>query len=179
MNLLWEFLKFPFAISAECYRLLIFRYIFLIAFGCYTAIYGFTNIKVNVISVLGAMIGLVFIILTQYAKYTPIIFTNWTSTCLVAAMLIIPLFNLIVLKMPRPPKIFKPIELIGKASYNIYFVQMVYYYFVSHLVEILIGVRWVAFTVNIVVCVLVGIIFYLIETPITKKVNTVIAKHLK
>ena len=35
VNILYEILKWAYEMNIECYRLLLFRYIFIIAFGCY------------------------------------------------------------------------------------------------------------------------------------------------
>lgn len=175
-NLIWEFLKVPFSISSGCYRLLVFRYIFLIAFGCYTALYGFSDKKVNICSIVGAIVGVVFIIASQYLGYKTVIFTQWTTTCLIAVLFVIPLFNVIILNIKSLPKFFGPLEFVGKASYNIFFVQMVYYNFLSGIIADLIGIRILAFFVDIVLCVGIGLLFYLVETPITKKITNKIYK---
>lgn len=174
-NLLWEAIKFPLGVSDGLYRLLAFRYIFLIAFGCYIALFGYSNKKVHILSVSGALLGFLFIVLSQYTSFTPLIFTQWTTTSLAAILFILPLFSAIVLNTKSVPKFCKSLAFVGKASYNIFFVQMA----LSYRLAFSLNIRILALAIGIVSCTLIGIIFYLIETPITKKIISLFYKKLK
>ncbi len=60
----------------------------------------------------------------------------------------------------------KPIEMIGKASYNIFLTQKVFYCFPGFLWERFSG-RMLQLAAAAVICLLMGILFYRIETPFT------------
>ena len=82
-------------------------------------------------------------------------------------LFIVPIFGFLVGKNIK----FAPLEKIGKASYNIFLTQMVYYcYLYGKIKEFLVNVYLNA-VVSIAICVIVGIVFYEIENRITKKVT--------
>ena len=64
---------------------------------------------------------------------------------------------------------FKPVEIIGKASYHIFLVQMVWYYLAYERIASW-NIYW-ALVINLVICIGVGITFYLIETPLNELIN--------
>ena len=68
----------------------------------------------------------------------------------------------------------KVLELLGKASYNIFLVQMFYYCYVANVVYSVIHNRMLQLIINICICVLGGIIFYVIEVPITEKIKNIL-----
>lgn len=64
----------------------------------------------------------------------------------------------------------KPLELFGKASFNIYLTQKFFYYGIDNLFDgHFVSNIWVQCLINIVICFAVGLIFYWIETPLTRK----------
>ncbi len=165
INALFELLKWAYLMSAETYRLLLFRYLLLIAVGCYVANDNFIVTKRASITV--TIIGVFFIYCCSYLQYTFPIITYWTCTSFIACFYIIPLsmFSIEKLKNIR----FKLIEIIGKASYHIFLVQMVWYYLAYERIDCW-NIYW-ALVINLVMCVGVGIIFYWIETPINELIN--------
>ena len=155
----------------ECYRLLVFRYILLIAFGCWlaTAKHPILSRKV---SVLLCGIGIIFILMTQYLGYRPRILCQWTSTCIIAVLYVLPLTVILVTKCTtRCPFL----ELCGKASYHIFLAQMVYYCG-AKLVYTVISNRTIQFSVGFAASVTAGILFYFFETALTKRLRTVGSK---
>lgn len=158
----FEVLKFPYMENEGQYRLLLFRYFMLIAFGSYFAM-NKMNRKHWILSV----VGFCFIILFTYTNYSPKIFKWWTGTSMFPVLFIVPIFGFLVGKNIK----FAPLEKIGKASYNIFLTQMVYYcYLYGKIKEFLVNVYLNA-VVSIAICVIVGIVFYEIENRITKKVT--------
>ena len=125
-NVVFEVLKTNLCISEGIYRLLIFRYITVIAFGCYFAI-GKTALKV-MYAIPMCIAGVAYIIVFLYLGVTPLIMKYWTGTSMVACLYIIPLSLRLLLCTKLH---FRPLELLGKASYNIYLVQMAYYGFLQ------------------------------------------------
>lgn len=164
-NALFELLKWAYLMNEETYRLLLFRYLLLIAVGCYIASDNFK--MVNKASIIVTIIGVFYIYCYSYLQYTFPIITYWTGTSFIACFYIIPLsmFGIDKLKNIR----FKPVEIIGKASYHIFLVQMVWYYLAHERIASW-NIYW-ALVINLVICIGVGITFYLIETPLNELIN--------
>ncbi len=169
VTFLLEALKTFCNMDAETYRLLAFRYIFIIAAGCYVALYGLEKHNV-LLRILSTLIGLFFAILFTATGYEPKIVTFWSTTCLLCNLLIIPALGWCLLKVSIA---FKPIEIIGRASYNIFLVQMIYYCFPDEIAKALPN-DWARLFVSIILCVSVGLVFYLMETPLTRKITSLI-----
>ncbi len=164
MNFVYELLHKAYGMNEECYRLLLFRYILVIAFGCYLSIKkNKYSKKVCVISMLA---GITYIVLYRYLGYTPLLTIHWTGTSFWACLYIMPISIMIL----RNEKLkCKVVELLGKASYNIFLVQMVYYndwggVFSYDVFEN----RAIQLLINMIICLPLGILFYYIETLITK-----------
>lgn len=163
-NLLFEIMKAPLLIHEELYRLLIFRYVTVIAFGCYFAI-GKKKLNLATNFILTA-VGIVYIIVYKYIAVTPIIMVYWTGTSMIACMLVVPISD----KLIHFDKLkFKPIELLGKASYNIFLVQMAYYGLFANYVYSVIHNSFMQIIASLIICVVLGIAFYYLETSLTKK----------
>ncbi len=173
-NLLWEVVKIPLQISVAFYRLNFFRYIYLVAFGVYTALYGASNRKVTIASVIGALTGILFLIVTQYLNYNAVIITYWQTTSVIAVMTIIPVFNAIVLNVKKVHKIFKPLMYLGGASYHIFLAQMPLSAILSNVSKI----RIVSFLAEFIGCLVIGVIFYIAETPLTNKITDALYRKL-
>lgn len=163
MNFTYELLQMAYGMNEECYRLLMFRYILVIAFGTYLAV---TKSKEDLrVSLILLGIGVIYIIIFVYLGFKPVITIYWTETSFWACLFILPISRMLL----RNNRLhLKPIEVIGKASYNIFLIQMVYYYFLSEHVYSAIENRSIQLGVNFIICLTAGIIFWLIETPVTK-----------
>ena len=164
INFVYEVLQSAYYVNEECYRLLVFRYIMVIAFGCYLAI-GKRKIKWYVF-LTAFFVGLVYIIVFNYLGITPIFTKYWTGTSFWACMYILPIAAFWI---SRKNLKFKPLEIIGKASYNIFLVQMFYYAFIANMLYSVIKNYFFQLTTNFIICLVLGIIFYYIEYPITNK----------
>lgn len=158
----FEVLKFPYVENEGLYRLLLFRYFMLIAFGSY-----FAMNKMNKKHWFFLVVGFCFIILFGYTDYSPKVFKWWTGTSMFPVLFIIPIFGFLVDKNIK----FAPLEIIGKASYNIFLTQMVYYCYLYGKIKETFGNIYLNTVVSIAICVIIGIIFYEIENRITKKVT--------
>lgn len=164
-NFLFEVIKSNLYISEGVYRLLVFRYITVIAFGCYFAI-AKTKLGIGIGCTM-MIIGIVYIIVTQYLAFPPVIMKYWTGTSMLASIYIIPIASML-LKCEKLR--FSPIELIGKASYNIFLVQMAYYGIFADWLYAVIENKFLQFVISLLICVLLGVVFYLVETPLTKRI---------
>lgn len=163
INAVYELLKWSYGMNDECYRLLIFRYVFVIASGVYTAKFGLDRIT----SVILTIVGGGFLWITTYGLYAPRIITSWTSTCFIAVMWIIPATVFVIRNVNIS---FKLLEFIGHASYNIFLVQMVYYR--SYRTKVVPHIsQWkIELLVGILICLVIGYAFYMVESKITEAV---------
>jgi len=172
INFVYELLKSAYSMNEECYRLLVFRYILVIAFGAYLAV-GKQKINYKV-CIMSIIIGIVYISTLLYCDYPPVIITYWQGTSFIACLYILPISTLLI-KIPFKCKL---LEILGRASYNIFLVQKIYYTGIDFMYNI-IGNRIIQLFVNIIICTLVGVLFYYIETPITKFVLNKVDKSWK
>ena len=161
-NIIYELFATYLPIDPNTYRLELYRYTFLIAFGCYVGLNGVLN---KFVSVALAVLGVFFTYLICYRGNNLFLQEGWAGTSLLPSLMIFPIFYWVRKLQLR----CKPLELIGKASYHIFLVQMVYFQF-SSIIYPMMKRRALQTPVSIVVCILVGIAFYCIEKPITKLV---------
>ena len=166
LNISFEIFKNIINMNVDLYRLLVFRYIFIIAFGAYVYIEDDKR-KLNIINVLLFLIGIVFNILITYNFYSPIIFNCWTSTCMFASFLICFVVSMCIERVNIKSKC---IELVSDSSFNIFLVQMVWFKFGQSIFCDTINNLFLRLLLSVIVCVIVGIIFRYIEKPITKKI---------
>lgn len=164
-NFIYEIWLHTADMELETYRLLIFRYTFLLALGCYLFFYLQDKIR---FWVLGSMlcVGIGYLYEIYYADYEPQLFTYWTRTSMMTAFYIFPLIYLAFrygMKLRIPGALGKAAERIGQASYHIFLVQMVYYHFnLCDLTEPLPGN--LELLVHIAVCLSTGYLFYMGES---------------
>ena len=116
--------------------------------------------------ILSFIFGAGFIYAVCYAGSRPTSFFRWSRTSMLAVFYIAPIAYLLIKKGSWE---CKPLELMGKASYNIFFVQMVFFHIVGNYVGGIPG-TFLPMLGSYAVCVLGGILFYKLETPITKRI---------
>lgn len=163
-NILYEVIKVPMGMTGAVFRLIVLRYIFAIAFGCYISM-GKMKLK-KWMGVASFIFGAVFIYIVCYTDYKPVFFYRWSRTSMLAVFYIAPIVYLLITKCKWE---CKPLALMGKASYNIFFTQMAFFHIVSSVIGGIPGTP-VPMLITYAFCIIVGILFYKIETPITKKV---------
>ena len=123
LNAAFEFFQRVWGCNGEFYRMLLFRYTFVIAFGSY--LWQCKKEKIALRWKIGAFIvGVAFIIAFCYFKLQPKIIIYWTSTCFLACLYLLPIADFLICRVHCS---FKPAELVGKASFNIFLTQMVYF----------------------------------------------------
>lgn len=182
-------------VSGGVYRILIFRYITMIACGMY--IYYLIkiakkNIKIYILFTM-MILGSVYILAPKFG-YTYKIFTYkpWGRTSMITALYVFPIIYSLIMHSEKNifsgSKFSNFICLIGKSSYHIMYTQMIYYlvrpYIDSHLFNIgFLGI-WVELIINIVVAVISGIAFYYVDNFLfgrlykrKKKANDIVLKE--
>lgn len=162
LNVVFEFLQWAYGLNPNTYRLLSLRYILLISFGCYFGLGGKLS---KLAAACLFIIGVVSVYLNTYKGVSLFFITSWRSTSFLTSLLAVPVFyHLIKLELSC-----KPLELLGKASYNIFLVQMVFFRFgVRHVISMFVSNPILHFVLCLMVCLVGGVVFYLVETPITK-----------
>ena len=171
INIAYEVLKLAFGMSESEYRLLICRYLFIIAFGCYACIGKKEEqgrLYRGFIEGIFAL-GVFFVLLFSYTSYEPKLFTFWSTTSAPTTLYIAPIMFIIV-KMLKVK--FSPLELVGKASFDVFLVQMVYfvlyencfrYGYFANINELL------SFVITVAICVVLGILLWLLESKLIFK----------
>lgn len=166
INALYELLKYSYGMNETEYRLLFFRYLFVAAAGCYHALNRDKFPKL-LTEILMFIFGIAFIVFFTYSGYSPKILTYWTSTCFLTSMYIIPVMDFLTGWKKRTVRFF-PLELAGKASFNIFLTQMIYYCVFIEDINRLISNSLLRITASILICVIGGILFFLLENRFTK-----------
>lgn len=175
LNVLFEVCKEPYFVDAREYRLLIFRYLFLISAGCYIAI-GKTRPR-NWLIFFCFLIGLYWQYVTGYMGYKPTINNMWTSTGFMDGLYIIPIAGVIFRHKEKIITI-SLLEAIGRASYNIFLFQMVFYaYFAKSAVYEKISSMNLQLIMCMVLCTGGGYLFYIFESYITHRIQQLLRGH--
>lgn len=172
INLIYEVVKTYINMRPGIYRLCAFRYIFILAYGCflfYVQEKESTEKKYGYY--IAGIFGAVYIVLFNYTGTKPIITNQWTVTSVFAVLFIVPIMRYLI----KPNKLHNwLLELVGRASFNIFLVQMIYYWlFAEKVYEVIRGTLF-SVLINMGICCLLGIFYHKIENPITQKVMKII-----
>lgn len=160
-NLLFEIAVKCFEIDKYYYRLSIGRYLLLIAFGCYLYLHPEHRVKrCQMVSMF--IIGFAYIVAVFGFDRELILFEYWKTTAMPVAFYIFPIVIMLFRRFydrTIPGVLGKLFTWIGKASYHIFLVQMVYYHF--ELGGAIMQAAWYfAVPFNILIAVPVGLAFY-------------------
>jgi len=174
INLFLEIIKIPIGLPYAAFRMLAFRYIFIVAFGCWLYIYR--NEKFKPLKWSGLFLaGAVYVYVINYTSYHRVIFTTWHQTSMIAALYIAPIFMLGLKHLKNA--VFKPLEEIGKASYHILMVQILYYNFFAPLVwtapKSVIPNDFIGFTIGLIFCLAFGYGYYRLYGFISRKIKAI------
>lgn len=164
LNIFFEILKNAIHMSVDTYRLLVFKYIFIIAYGIY--LYFEKEKPLSILHIAFSGLGGLYIIIFCYAGVSPPITSIWTGTSMFASMYIFSFMKwLISCKKVRQPFL----ELLGRASFNIFLVQMFYYWPVDNIVKGVLHNRMIQLLIGFIFSIAIGLLFYKVEYPITTK----------
>ena len=157
-------------VSINIYRLLIFRYIFLIGAGAY--LYLYKNKGNKLIELISVFMGIIFIVYTKYfGNALWPLNTVWIGTSCLAGLYIIPLYKwFICINLQKDLSWLQPISNLGKASYNIFLFQMMYYAFLAKTVYKFVPYDWLKLCLCVSICLYGGWKFYCWEDCRTKKI---------
>lgn len=166
----FELIQYVFHIPNSIYRLLVFRHLLPICFGIYLSLGLYQRNKV--LNMLSLLIGFIYILAVNYHDMIPSFFNrSWSDVNFMSCLFYLPIIAFILSKQIT----FKPLEQIGKASYHIYLIQMLYYNFVkkSILIKFLKN-QFLWCTLSLLICVLIGFAFYKTENRLLKKLKKLI-----
>ncbi len=177
-NACYELLAWAYGMNTSCYRLLVFRYVFLVAAG----VYAYKGYKISIwLSVIMMVIGATFISIVVYFEYeTKIVNKDWATTGFLSSMLIVPIMIFVLRNLKNGGKIYiLPFEIIGRASYHIFLVQMVYYSgYYSILQNKIPSWQW-HLTLGIIISLVVGVVLYYLEKPLQNKIQNLLFKKFE
>ena len=163
---LWEAVQYSWEMNDRTYALLIFRYVSVIACGCYIAI---GHIRLNKKFLF--MMFLTGIIWQSILCYIPICppFMNlsWARVNYLSSLIVMPVVYVLIKKYYSSLFKLQIIQQIGKASYNIFLVQMIYYNCIANILYSKVKGTLMQLTVCIIICCCIGYLFYLVENKIT------------
>ncbi|MBC2456119.1 acyltransferase family protein [Clostridium beijerinckii] len=173
IHLLSELLIHHFNVNILIYRLLFVRYIIFIWLGI-TLFYYKDKIKLRHVW-LPAFWSFLFIYSISFLGYQVRLFTYWTGTSLPTAFY--PFLFIFLLQKIDNLKINKKVEniivIIGRASYHVYLVQMVYYFSpISNTLITKIGLLK-AISINIIICIVIGVMYYALENIILYRIKNI------
>ena len=139
----------------EIYRLLIVRYLVFLLMG--VLLYKYREQQKNILLFLCMCIGAVYIWKVNYEKYVPYLFQFWTTTSAPTVLWAGGVVAFFIKYMPVLPKMIDMIiTKVGRSTYYIYLIQMVYFqfgfgrYFINPLIHSIL---------SIIICISVGLIF--------------------
>lgn len=171
-NLLFEIAVKVFEIDKYYYRLSVGRYILLIAFGCYLYLHPEHRVKRYQMWAM-FLAGFAYIVAVFGFDQELVLFGYWKTTAMPVAFYIFPIVILLFRKFYHStiPGVFGSLlTWIGKASYHIFLVQMVYYHF--ELGGQIMNAAWyIAVPFNILISVPVGLAFYELENQFICKMR--------
>ena len=160
-NLAFEVCVIVFDMDKYYYRLSIGRYLLLIAFGCYLYLHPEQRVKPYQMWMM-FLAGLAYLIAVFGFDKDFELFGYWKTTAMPVAFYIFPIVILLFRKFYHctiPGFAGRLLTQIGKASYHIFLIQMVYYHF--ELGGAIMQTAWyIAVPFNILVTVPLGLGFY-------------------
>ena len=177
-NVLFEICRMAYQMPEATYCNLIFRYMLIIAYGIWLSApdYKFHPI----LGAAALVVGVVFIYAVSYKGYWPMIFNVWSGTSAIACLYIIPIMGLLIKKCGAIH--FTPLEMLGKASFDIFLVQKIWYH-VWRPVFLTDGigpyVTQKRLSATYVFCIITGLVFYFVESRLTKLITAKITSSAR
>ena len=166
INVGFEAVKTILEMPTGIYRLCAFRYIFLLAYGCYLFSVHERERKSNWAYYLAGVMGAVYIIAFNYCGLTPVFTELWKTTCVFAVLFIVPIMKYLG---AHPRLNSRLLEMLGKASFNIFLTQMAYYAYGAPLLRKLGVPSFGLLMIGFIVCCSLGVGYYSMENPLTKR----------
>lgn len=167
-NLIFEFASDAFGLPSFIYRLLFFRYLFAISLGIWYYFVQKDKKSLQLITA-GALLSVPYLVLVHYFNYEVPLFsfnTAWKGQDPLTFFYPLLLFHLGLIYLPKIKwnRLYEGLAQLGKQSYHIFIVQMVYFWISASFID----KYEVPFLINLVVCVTIGIGYYHLEDTYLK-----------
>lgn len=184
-NLFYEICCSCYNLDKRIYRILVFRYIFIIALGIYMHEIRGRKIGGKTLAEMLA-VGAIYVLLPNWWGYEYRVFTYspWNKSGMMSAFYVFPIIYIVMCAFSdaRADKVCKrAAALAGKASYHIMYTQLMYFNVRSFVDTNLIDLKRLPaaaeYAVDILVPVLLGIAFYYVDNLIFGSFYT--GKHRK
>lgn len=153
----------------EFYRISAFRYLPFLQLGI--ILYYNKKEMLNKISYMlpFSIVGVIYIYLTYYKDKVIYPFYYWKPVALPTLFYAL-FFILIIMRYFRKTEqnfLEKVVIIIGRASYHICLFQMAYF----GVLKLRLSTTWYSYIIHILICLIVGVIFYYIESKLTRVVS--------
>ena len=160
VNILYEIIKNIIHMNPDLYRIVSFRYIFIVSLGCLLFYKKSFSLLEKILLILSGIAGGVFIYVFDYTVLEPHIFTQATDTSCLAVLLILPIFAFLF----KFKKIHnKVLQKIGSSSYGIFLIQMAFYYGPHSILYRYVKNVFIEIPVILIICCSVGILYQYIN----------------
>lgn len=162
-NLVYDMLCWKLEMSYDIYRNLLFQYTFIVSCGIYSYLYHDKIKKWHM--VLSAVIGFIYIVFTSYLGVIPKIIPFRYDTAWPIGFWVFPIMNIFLSKFYyfrlSNEHLNNAICAIGKASYHIFCVQLLW--FVSSIEKKISNNLVIQMGVSFVFCIVIGWVYYNFE----------------
>lgn len=170
VNLAFEVFKTPLGITSQLWRVFAVRYLFLLAMGCYIYIYR-EKLGSKYKWAIFFALGIAYVYTINYTPYLKSIFNSWNRTAMPSVFYIAPVFLLLITKFENAR--CRLLEELGKASYHILLMQIIYFNYFAPLVwtapKSIIPNDYVGMAVSLVVCLGFGYGYYKLYSTLSHK----------
>lgn len=173
----WEIVQCSWMVTDRPYAIIAFRYISIVAFGCYMAVGKVSLNKTALLSMF--VIGVIWQTALNYIPLNPPLMNlSWARVNYLPSLLVVPVMYVLIKKFYGRCVSIPILQELGKASYNVFLTQMVFYGCGGAAVTYMFvpGV-FLQLLVCIVVCTVTGYIFYRIEKILTANIIDFVKKH--
>ncbi len=162
LNMLFEFYCYYFSVPQSIYRFIFLRYLFAASLGVWLA--KTEQINWHLVTA-GAIVSLLYITSFNFYNFKLPVQPDWSPQNALAFLWPLMVVLLGLKMLPRQATgILKLIAELGKASYHIFLVQMVYYYYMDYLFDDMHICIYIS--INLLICLSAGYIFYLFENKL-------------
>lgn len=181
LHLIYDFLCTFLGMNDVLYKFLVFRFISHIALGVYGNITDFKeDKKINTVLF---TVGLLYVVVCVYTgAYNPKMFFQWRdASFFVAIFMYVPvmLFISITRKLTySDTKLSKMTMTFANSTYHIFLVQLLYYTTIGYKFNADVYNLVITLPVNLLVTITVGIGYYLLASPLEKKITDYVSKKL-
>ena len=161
--------------NSYIYRAFILRYIFVIVLGIYAIdnlnTHNLNSIIKNKVFMIGLGVSVVYMVLVSFVGWNISFFqSSWQPGIFISFFYTLFLCAILIRYLPSiSTKIWDKIALIGKASYHIYLIQILFFGIGLSIISLFIKSFVIILIWNIVLILCLGILFYLLEKRILQK----------